>query len=88
MTWMPLIAGIVLLIACGELPVRGVVQAGLNGSPGIAYGDIVGSDIANIRSIGGISALICPVVLAEADCEPVFRDHGFNRLCVRFVGNG
>ncbi len=41
------------------------VQAGLSGSPGIAYGNIVGSNIANILLIGGISALICPLIVAE-----------------------
>ena len=96
-TWLPLIAGLVLLVAGGELLVRGAVQAaerlgvsplvigltlvgfgtsmpelvtsvqaGLSGSPGIAYGNIVGSNIANILLIGGISALICPVVVSEA----------------------
>ncbi|WP_343504901.1 calcium/sodium antiporter [Alloyangia pacifica] len=95
-TWIPLIAGFVLLVAGGELLVRGAVQAaerlgvsplvigltlvgfgtsmpelvtsvqaGLSGSPGIAYGNIVGSNIANILLIGGISALICPVIVAE-----------------------
>lgn len=87
-SWLPLIAGFVLLVAGGELLVRGAVQAaerlgvsplvigltlvgfgtsmpelvtsvqaGLSGSPGIAYGNIVGSNIANILLIGGISAL-------------------------------
>nr|WP_226627682.1 hypothetical protein [Alloyangia pacifica] len=96
-TWMPLIAGFVLLVVGGELLVRGAVQAaermdvsplvigltlvgfgtsmpelvtsvqaGLSGSPGIAYGNIVGSNIANILVIGGISALIFPVIVAEA----------------------
>ncbi|MCA1288469.1 calcium/sodium antiporter [Salipiger bermudensis] len=95
-TWVPLIAGLLLLVAGGELLVRGAVQAaeqlgvstlvigltlvgfgtsmpelvtsvqaGLSGAPGIAYGNIVGSNIANILLIGGISALICPVIVAE-----------------------
>ncbi|WP_068114333.1 calcium/sodium antiporter [Tropicimonas marinistellae] len=96
-TWLPLIAGLALLVAGGELFVRGSVQAaerlgisplvigltlvgfgtsmpelvtsvraGLSGSPGIAYGNIVGSNIANMLLIAGVSALICPVVVAEA----------------------
>lgn len=96
-TWLPLIAGFLLLLAGGELLVRGAVQAaerlgvsplvigltlvgfgtsmpelvtsvqaGLAGAPGIAYGNIVGSNIANILLIGGVSALICPVIVAEA----------------------
>ena len=96
-TWGSLLAGFLLLVAGGDLLVRGAVQAaerlgvsplvigltlvgfgtsmpelvtsvqaGLSGSPGIAYGNIVGSNIANILLIGGISALICPVIVAEA----------------------
>ena len=96
-TWGALLAGFLLLVAGGDLLVRGAVQAagrldvsplvigltlvgfgtsmpelvtsvqaGLSGSPGIAYGNIVGSNIANILLIGGISALICPVIVAEA----------------------
>ena len=96
-TWVPLIAGLVLLVIGGELLVRGAVQAaerigisplvigltlmgfgtsmpelvtsvqaGLSGSPGIAYGNIVGSNIANILLIAGISALICPVIVARS----------------------
>lgn len=90
-TWAPLLGGLVLLIAGGELLVRGAVQAaerigisplvigltlvgfgtsmpelvtsvkaGLAGSPGIAFGNIVGSNIYNILGIGGATALIAP----------------------------
>ncbi|WP_138472422.1 calcium/sodium antiporter [Poseidonocella sp. HB161398] len=96
-TWMPLLGGLILLVAGGELLVRGAVQAagrigisplvigltlvgfgtsmpelvtsvqaGLNGSPGIAYGNVVGSNIANILLIAGVSALICPVIVARS----------------------
>lgn len=96
-TWVPLIAGLALLVIGGELLVRGAVQAaerfgisplvigltlvgfgtsmpelvtsvqaGLSGSPGIAYGNIVGSNIANILLIAGVSALICPVIVARS----------------------
>ncbi|WP_118138463.1 calcium/sodium antiporter [Oceanicella sp. SM1341] len=95
--WGPLLGGLVLLVAGGELLVRGAVQAaerlgvsplvigltlvgfgtsmpelvtsvqaGLGGSPGIAYGNVVGSNIANILLIAGVSALICPVVVARS----------------------
>ena len=87
--WLPLIGGLVLLIAGGELLVRGAVQvatglgvsplvigltlvgfgtstpelvtsvhAALSDAPGIAYGNIVGSNIANILLIVGVAALI------------------------------
>lgn len=94
--WLPLIGGLVLLIAGGELLVRGAVQvatglgvsplvigltlvgfgtstpelvtsvqAALSDSPGIAYGNIVGSNIANILLIVGVAALISPMVIAS-----------------------
>ena len=37
------------------------VQAAIAGSPGIAVGNIVGSNIANILFILGLSALITPI---------------------------
>ncbi|MDP3417048.1 calcium/sodium antiporter [Falsiroseomonas sp.] len=42
------------------------VQASLAGSPGIALGNIVGSNIANILLILGLSALIFPIVVPSA----------------------
>lgn len=93
-TWLPIIAGLVLLVVGGELLVRGAVQAaekiglsplvigltlvgfgtsmpelvtsvqaGLSGSPGIAFGNIVGSNISNTLLIAGVSALICPILV-------------------------
>jgi cation:H+ antiporter len=87
--------GLVLLIAGGELLVRGAatsaerlgmspllvgltivgfgtsmpelvtsVEASLLGSPGIAVGNIVGSNIANILLIAGIVALISPLAVS------------------------
>ena len=95
-TWIPLVAGLVLLVLGGELLVRGAVrvasrlgvsplvigltlvgfgtstpelvtsvQAALTGSPGIAYGNIVGSNIANLLLILGVSALITPIAVAS-----------------------
>lgn len=95
--WLPLIGGLFLLIAGGELLVRGAVQiatrlgvspliigltlvgfgtstpelvtsvqAALSEAPGIAYGNIVGSNIANILLIVGVAALISPIVIASA----------------------
>lgn len=42
------------------------VQAALNGSPGIAYGNIVGSNIANILLILGASALVSPILVSSS----------------------
>ncbi|MBE3638764.1 calcium/sodium antiporter [Mangrovicoccus algicola] len=39
------------------------LQAALSGAPGIAFGNIVGSNIANILLIGGVAALICPIAV-------------------------
>jgi cation:H+ antiporter len=39
------------------------VQAALRGSPGIAYGNIVGSNVANILLILGTAALITPILV-------------------------
>ncbi len=94
--WLPLLGGLVLLIAGGELLVRGAVnvasrlgvsplvigltlvgfgtstpelvtsvQAALAGAPGIAYGNIVGSNIANILLIVGIAAMLAPMAVAS-----------------------
>lgn len=88
--------GLVLLVAGGELFVRGAVQiaerlgvsplligltlvgfgtstpelvtsvkASLAGSPGIAVGNIVGSNIANILVILGVAALITPIAVGQ-----------------------
>ncbi len=42
------------------------VEAALAGSPGIAVGNIVGSNIANILLILGLAALVSPIVVASA----------------------
>jgi cation:H+ antiporter len=96
MTILFLLLGLVLLVAGGELLVRGAVQlaqkfrisplligltlvgfgtstpelvtslqAAFSGSPGIAVGNVVGSNIANILLILGISAIIFPIVVAR-----------------------
>jgi cation:H+ antiporter len=97
MTIVYLLLGLVLLVAGGELLVRGAVQlaqkfrisplligltlvgfgtstpelvtslqAAFAGSPGIAVGNVVGSNIANILLILGVSALIFPVAVSKA----------------------
>jgi cation:H+ antiporter len=92
--WINIGLGLLLLLAGGELLVRGAVasakalgvsplligltlvgfgtstpelvtsvMAALNGSPGIAVGNVVGSNIANIFLILGVSAVIFPMVV-------------------------
>lgn len=41
------------------------VQASLSGSPGIAVGNVVGSNIANVLVILGIAALVAPVAVTS-----------------------
>ncbi|MEQ9608801.1 MAG: calcium/sodium antiporter [Kiloniellaceae bacterium] len=95
MTYLQLVAGLALLLVCGDLFVRGAVgvaerlkisplvigltlvgfgtslpelvaslEAARLGSPGIAVGNVVGSNIANILLILGIAALIAPIAVA------------------------
>jgi cation:H+ antiporter len=90
----PILLGLVLLVAGGELLVRGAVSsakalgvsplligltlvgfgtstpelvtsvtAALEGSPGIAVGNVVGSNIANILFILGLAAIIYPMAV-------------------------
>ena len=92
-----ILAGFLLLIAGGELLVRGSVkvatiagmsplligitlvgfgtsmpelvtsvQASLAGSPGIAIGNVVGSNIANILLILGLTAALAPIAVSSA----------------------
>ncbi|WIJ24774.1 calcium/sodium antiporter [Devosia sp. RR2S18] len=42
------------------------VQAAMNGSPGIAFGNIVGSNIANLLLILGASALVSPIIVQSS----------------------
>ncbi len=95
-------AGLVILLVCGELLVRGSValaeqmgvsklvigftviafgtsapelvvciQAAIDGVPGIAFGNVIGSNIANILLVIGIPALIYPLV---CDTRSALRD--------------
>jgi cation:H+ antiporter len=50
------------------------VQAALAGQPGIAIGNVIGSNISNVLLILGISALIAPLVIPG---RKLWRDLGF-----------
>ncbi|MBO6824815.1 MAG: calcium/sodium antiporter [Sneathiella sp.] len=102
MMYLQVAAGLVILLVCGELLVRGAValaerfniskliigftivafgtsapelvvcvQAALEGSAGIAIGNVVGSNIANILLVLGAPALIYPLTF---DQKSAFRD--------------
>ena len=94
LTMLGLLAGLVVLVAGGELLVRGAgglalslglsplvvgltvvafatsapelavtLDASLSGAPGLAVGNVVGSNIFNILGILGLSALVLPLVV-------------------------
>lgn len=59
-----LVTGIVIVGAATSMPeLVASVQAALAGSPGIAWGNIAGSNIANSLLILGAAALVAPIVL-------------------------
>lgn len=102
MMYLQVAAGLVILLVCGELLVRGSVamaeqigvsklvigftviafgtsapelvvciQAAMEGVPGIAFGNVIGSNIANVLLVLGIPALIYPLV---CDSRSALRD--------------
>ena len=58
------------------------VQAALAGSPAIAIGNVVGSNIANILLILGISAVIAPLIIPV---RKLWRDLGFMLLATAVI---
>jgi cation:H+ antiporter len=63
----PLIIGVVVLGFGTSMPeVLVSIQASLDNSPGIAIGNAVGSNIANIGLVLGITALIAPIVVKSS----------------------
>ncbi len=59
-----LVTGLVIVGAATSMPeMVASVQAALAGAPEIAWGNVVGSNIANILLILGISALVMPITL-------------------------
>lgn len=113
MTYLLLALGLVLLIAGGELLVRGAVriaehlglspmligltivgmgtsmpelaasvQAALAGSPGIALGNIVGSNIANLLLILGLAVALSPFAVPRG---VLWRDGGVGLVCAAIL---
>lgn len=63
----PLVTGVLIVGAATSMPeMVASVQASLIGSPEIAWGNIVGSNIANTLLILGAGALIAPIALSGA----------------------
>lgn len=63
----PLVIGLTLVGFGTSMPeLVTSVRAALAGSPGIAFGNIVGSNIANILLIVGISSLLLPIAVTSA----------------------
>jgi len=63
----PLVIGLTLVGFGTSMPeLVTSVQAALAGSPGIAFGNIVGSNIANILLIVGVSSLLLPIAVTSS----------------------
>jgi cation:H+ antiporter len=66
----PLLAGLTIVGFGTSMPELATsVQAALAGSPGIAIGNVVGSNIANILFILGLSAMILPLSVNPASFQ-------------------
>lgn len=63
----PLLAGLTIVGFGTSMPELATsIQAALGGSPGIAMGNVVGSNIANSLLILGVSAIIMPIMVNPA----------------------
>ncbi|WP_409333044.1 calcium/sodium antiporter [Trujillonella humicola] len=59
-----LVIGLTVVAACTSAPEMAVtVAASLGGSPGLAVGNVVGSNVVNLLLILGVSALAAPLVV-------------------------
>lgn len=66
----PLLAGLTIVGFGTSMPELATsVQAALGGSPGIALGNVVGSNIANMLLILGVSGLIAPIAVNPASFQ-------------------
>lgn len=74
----PLMIGLTIVGMGTSMPeLAASVQAALAGSPGIALGNIVGSNIANSMLILGVAALLAPIAVARGT---LWRDGGVGVL--------
>ncbi len=80
----PLVIGIVIVGFGTSVPELATsVRAALQGAPGIAMGNIVGSNMANMLLILGAGALIFPIVTKRAH---IYRDGGVGALGAILLG--
>ena len=80
----PLVIGIVIVGFGTSVPELATsVRAALQGAPGIAMGNIVGSNMANMLLILGAGAIIYPIATKRSN---VFRDGGFGALGAVILG--
>lgn len=62
----PLVVGLTVVAFGTSAPELAVtIQSGLSGAPEIALGNVIGSNIANVLLILGVSALIGPLIVAQ-----------------------
>jgi len=74
----PMVIGLTLVGFGTSMPeLMASLQAALAGSPGVAVGNVVGSNIANILLILGAAAVIAPLAVAKA---------GFKRDGIALIG--
>ena len=74
----PLMIGLTIVGMGTSMPeLAASLQAALSGSPGIALGNIVGSNIANSLLILGVAALLAPIAVARGT---LWRDGGIGVL--------
>ena len=59
----PLLVGFTIVAFGTSLPeLIASINANLKGAPGLAVGNVIGSNIANLLLIGGVSAMITPLI--------------------------
>jgi cation:H+ antiporter len=69
----PIVVGLTVVALGTSIPELAVgIDAALSGSPGLAVGNIVGTNLVNILLILGFSAALVPVVFDRRRCGTTF----------------
>ena len=80
----PLVVGIVIVGFGTSVPELATsIRAALQGAPGIAVGNVVGSNVANMLLILGTGAIIYPIAAKRSH---IYRDGGIGALGAVFLG--